>query len=103
MTMNMRPLFAAPSDWPAVSVPDWFKERANAVIAELGEESEDVQLFKEILADGHISQNALEKADKLASTTKNQECFLLAIEIGSHAYTVVQSIGQLMPIQAPRA
>lgn len=102
MAMNLKAFISGP-EWVEVSVPEWFKERAETVIKTLGDDHAEVQLFKEILAAGTVSENAAERADALAGTTQSSDVFLLAIDIASHAFAVLQTITQVVPMTKPKA
>ncbi|QXP83115.1 hypothetical protein [Methylococcus sp. Mc7] len=102
MAMNLKAFFSGP-EWVEVSVPDWFRERTETVIRALGDDHADVQLFKDILAAGKVSEEAAERADALAGTTQNSDVFLLAVDIAYYAFTVLQTITQVVPVTRPQA
>ena len=102
MAMNLRSFFSGP-EWAEISLPDWFKERAEALIAQLGDDHPEVRVFKDILAAGRIEQEAAIRADELAGTTQNPDVFLLAIDIASHGFTVLQLIAQMVPLRRKAA
>ncbi|MBP1150578.1 hypothetical protein [Methylocaldum sp. RMAD-M] len=102
MAMNLRSFFNGP-EWAEIGIPDWFKGRAEALIAQLGDDHPDVQVFKDILAAGRIGQEAVMRADKLAGTTKNADVFLLAVDIATHGFTVLQVIAQMVPLRRKAA
>jgi hypothetical protein len=45
MALNLRSFFSGP-DWVEVNLPDWFKERAAALVKTIGEDHADVQFSK---------------------------------------------------------
>ncbi|BBA36183.1 uncharacterized protein sS8_4253 [Methylocaldum marinum] len=96
MAINLRSFFSGP-EWAEVSIPDWFKERAEALIGQLGDDNPDAQVFKDILVAGRIELEAVMRADELAGTTQNPDVFLLAIDIATHGFTVLQMIAQMVP------
>lgn len=102
MTLNLKTFFSGP-EWVELSIPDWFKERTKTVIQTLGDDHAEVQLFKDILAAGKISVDAVERADALAGSTQNSDVFLLAVDLAYHAFTVLQTITQVVPVTTPRA
>lgn len=98
---NMRAFSIGP-EWDEISIPDWFKERTEALTAQIGDDSPEAVLFKDILAKGHLTKDALASADKLAGDTQTREVFLLAVDIATHGFTVLQAIPQLSLLQ-PKA
>lgn len=102
MAMNLKAFFPGP-EWVEISIPDWFKERAETIIKALGDDQADVLLFKEILAAGKVTEDAAVRADALARATQNSDVFLLAIDIASHAFTVLQTIAQVVPMTKQKA
>lgn len=102
MAMNLKAFFSGP-EWVEASVPEWFRERTETVVRALGDDHADVRLFKDILAAGKVSADAAERADALAGTTQNSEVFLLAVDIAHYAFTVLQTITQVVPVTKPKA
>ncbi|WP_348760049.1 hypothetical protein [Candidatus Methylocalor cossyra] len=102
MALNLRSFFNGP-EWAEISVPEWFRERAAALIAQLGDDHPDVQLFKDLLAAGRIEQEAVQRAGDLAGTTKNPDVFLLAVDIATHSFLVLQLIAQMVPLRQKAA
>lgn len=101
MSMNLKAFFSGPA-WVDVTVPEWFKERVDAIAKTLGDDHADLALFKEILAEGKVTEDAAMRADALAGTTQAPEVFLLATDIGLHAFTVLQMITQVVPVERPK-
>jgi hypothetical protein len=50
-----------------------------------------------MLAAGKVTEDAAIRADALAGATQHGEVFLLAIDIASHAFSVLQVIAQTIP------
>lgn len=96
MAMQLRSFFTGP-EWAEISIPDWFKERSQALSARLGAEHPELALFTAILNAGRIEQDAVVNLDQLAGSTQDSEVFLLAVDLATHAFTVMQSIALIAP------
>ena len=96
MAMNLRSFFTGP-EWAVISVPDWFKERNQALVERLGADNPEIALFAEIVNAGLIEEDAVIKLDQLAGATQDSEIFLLAVDLATHAFTVMQSIALMAP------
>lgn len=101
MAYNIRTFYSGPAGVEA-SIPDWFKTRTEALVAQLGDDSPDVQCFKRMLAEGRIVEEMLPEVDQLAGSTQNPEVLLLAVDIATHAFAVSQLVAQMVPLR-PKA
>lgn len=86
-----------PDEWPELSIPDWFPPRAEALIAQMGEERPESRAFRQILTDGRIEEKAIDYVDFIASRTQNPDAIQLAIDISQHSFATIKCLA-LMPL-----
>jgi hypothetical protein len=89
MTTLLRSCQQGP-DWPELTIPDWFRERAEALIAKLGEDHPDSKVFRQILTAGRIEEKAVEHLDFIAGKTQHDETIQLAIDISHHCFATIK-------------
>jgi hypothetical protein len=68
-------------EWTDLTVPEWYKERAEGLIAKLGEERPDSKVFNAILATGQIEEKVIGHVHFIASRTKETDSLQLATDI----------------------
>lgn len=88
-----------PDEWPELAIPDWFRERAEALIAQLGEDCPESKAFRQILTAGHIEEKALDYVDFVGSRTSNWESIQLAVDLSQHCYSTIK-VMTLIPLCA---
>src|SRR5579872_4494857 len=80
-------------DVPSIStdldISSSFRARAEALIARLGENDPDVQVFRAILAAGHIDTAATDALTALVPQAKDDDAAQLAIDLGLEYATTV--------------
>ncbi len=86
-------------EWIELSIPDWFRERAEALIAKLGEDHPDSKAFRKILTTGHVEEKDIEFVDFIASKTPNWESIQLAADISQHCFATIKAM-TLLPLCA---
>jgi hypothetical protein len=94
--LRLRSFFYGP-EWPEVSLPDWFKERATALIAALGPDKGESKLFQAILDANSFKLEMVQPLDDLIGFSQNTDAVQLATDISVHAFTTVSIIGQVVP------
>jgi hypothetical protein len=83
-------------DWPEeLSIPDWFRERAEALIGKLGEDHPDSKAFRQILTTGRIEEKAVDYLDFVSGKTNNEETILLAIDISHHCFATIKVMSMI--------
>lgn len=82
-------------DWPELSIPEWFRERAEALIAALGEDHPDSTVFRQILSAGIIEEKAVDHLDFIAGKTQNEETIKLAIDVSHHCFATIHVMSQI--------
>lgn len=99
MTTNLQSCMKGPQDWPAeLTIPDWFKERAEALIGQLGEEHPDSKAFRNILTNGHIDERSVDYVDYIAAKTDIPDSRQLAIDISHHCFSTIK-VMTLIPLR----
>lgn len=99
MATLLQSCMKGPQEWPAeLTIPDWFKERAEALIGQLGEDHPDSKAFKVILTNGHIDERNVDYVDYIAAKTDNQDSRQLAIDISQHCFTTIK-VMTLIPLR----
>jgi hypothetical protein len=99
MATKLQSCMKGPLDWPTeLTIPDWFKERAEALIGQLGEEHPDAKAFRTILSNGHIDERGIDYVDFIASKTENPESRQLAIDISCHSFAIIK-VMTLIPLR----
>jgi hypothetical protein len=99
MATKLQSCMKGPMEWPTdLTVPDWFTERAVALIGQLGEEHPDSKAFRSILTNGHIDERSVDYVDYIASKTENPESRQLAIDISNHCFTTIK-VMTLIPLR----
>jgi hypothetical protein len=86
-----------PTEWPELRIPEWFPERAEALIAQMGEERPESRAFRQILTAGHIEEKAIDYVDFIAGKTENLDAIQLAIDISQHCFTTIKCM-TLIPL-----
>ena len=85
-------------EWFALDVPEWFNERMEALVQTLGEDNPELTVFKNILAEGKLTEELIESTHALAGATQQRDIFLLATDIANHACTAIQTIALTVPV-----
>jgi hypothetical protein len=85
-------------DWQEVIVPDWFRERAEALIAQLGEDHPDSKVFRGILSTDKISEKAVDHLEFIAGKTSVGESIQLAIDLSQHCFATIK-VMTLIPLR----
>ncbi len=99
MATKLQSCMKGPMDWPAeLTIPDWFKERAEALIAQLGEEHPDSKAFRSILTNGHIDERGVDYVDYIAAMTDIPDSRQLAIDISQHSFATIK-VMTLIPLR----
>jgi hypothetical protein len=99
MGTKLQSCMKGPQEWPAeLAVPDWFKERAEALIGQLGEDHPDSKAFRNILSTGHIDERSVDYVDFIASKTDNPDSRQLAIDISQHSFSTIK-VMTLIPLR----
>jgi hypothetical protein len=84
-------------EWTDLTVPEWYKERAEGLIAKLGEERPDSKVFNAILATGQIEEKVIGHVHFIASRTKETDSLQLAADIVQHSFATLK-IMTLIPL-----
>ncbi|PPD23475.1 MAG: hypothetical protein CTY24_04220 [Methylobacter sp.] len=100
MSLKFTTLFHA-REWFDITVPDWFKERVETLTKTLGEDNEELTVFKDILSGGKLTEELIQNTHVLASSTQQGDIFLLAVDIAQHACTAIQTIALVVPVNIP--
>lgn len=100
MSLKFTTLFHA-REWFDINVPDWFKERVETLTKTLGEDNQELTVFKDILSGGKLTEELIQSTNSLAKSTQQPDIFLLAIDIAQHACTAIQTIALLVPVNIP--
>lgn len=99
MATKLQSCMKGPQDWPAeITVPDWYRERAEAVIARLGEAHPDAKAFKSVLDAGHLDEKTVDYIDFIAANTKESDSIQLAIDISQHCFSTIK-VMTLIPLR----
>jgi len=99
MATKLQSCMKGPQDWPAeLTIPDWFKERAETLIGQLGEEHPDSKAFRTILTNGHIDERGVDYVDYIASKTENADSMQLAIDLSQHCFATIK-VMTLIPLR----
>lgn len=83
-------------EWPELSIPDWFRERAEALIGKLGEDHPDFKVFRQILSTGKIEEKAVDHLDFIAGKTEQAETIQLAVDISHHCFAAIKVISSVL-------
>ena len=97
MPLNLTNLFSS-RQWFDMNVPEWYMARVEALGQTLGEDHQDLTVFKEILSAGQLTEELIQNTHTLASSTQHRDIFLLAVDIANHACTTMQTIALIVPV-----
>jgi hypothetical protein len=100
MPLNFTNLFPA-HQWFDMNVPEWYMERVSSLVQALGDDNQELTIFKDILSSGKLTEEHIQKANVLASSTQQPEIFLLAVDIANHACTIMKAITMIVPVNKP--
>lgn len=81
-----------PSVWPDIALPDWVAERAQPIVAKLGEDHAASRLFTNILSSGKIEEGAVDQLDDVMYHLGDPDAFMLAADISAHAFATIKVI-----------
>lgn len=99
MGTKLQSCMKGPQDWPAeLTIPDWFRERAEALIAQLGEDHPDSKAFRSVLTTGHIDEKSVDYVDFISGKSQNDQSIQLAIDLSQHCFATIK-IMTLIPLR----
>ncbi len=85
-------------DWPELSIPDWYKERAAPIIERLGADHPESKALQKILDAGKIEEAAVDELDDLANKSGNVPFIMLAVDTVQHSFTTIMMM-TLIPLR----
>jgi hypothetical protein len=98
MATKLQSCMKGPQEWPEITIPDWYRERAEALIAKLGEDHPDSKAFKNILTVGHVEEKAVDYLEFITANTKDEDSIQLAIDLSQHCFTTIKMM-TLIPLR----
>jgi hypothetical protein len=99
MATLLQSCMKGPQEWPAeLTLPDWFKERAEALIGQLGEDHPDSKAFRSVLTSGQIDEKSIDHMDFIAAKTTNPDSRALAVDLSEHSFSTIK-IMTLIPLR----
>ena len=82
--------------WPEASLPDWFIERTDSVIAALGEDHDLSKLFRKIVSTGKIEEADVDAIDDLMYKLGNPDAFVLCADISAHFFETIKMMSLIV-------
>lgn len=98
MGSKLQSCMKGPEEWPELAIPDWFRERVEALIAQLGEDHPDSKAFGGVLTTGHIEAKGVDHLDFIAGKSQNADSIQLALDISQHCFATIM-IMTLIPLR----